>query len=286
VRLGIFAKTFEGNSPGEVLPAATAAGFSAVQYNMACSGLPPMPDHIPSSVAQEVGEFAAKSGISIAALSGTYNMIHPDPAIRSKGHDRLAKLAAAARTMKTNLITLCTGSRDPDDQWRDHRENRRSAAWKDLLASMEVAIGIADKYDIYLGIEPELANVINSAPSARRLLDELKSPRLKIILDPANLFETATQKEQRLLVAQAVDLLADSIVMGHAKDRSITGGFTAAGRGVLDYPHYLACMRRIRFDGTIVTHGLSASDANEVASFLGTQLETAGFIVEHACPKQ
>jgi len=34
VRLGIFAKTFEGNSPAEVLPAAAAAGFSAVQYNM------------------------------------------------------------------------------------------------------------------------------------------------------------------------------------------------------------------------------------------------------------
>jgi sugar phosphate isomerase/epimerase len=286
VRLGIFAKTFAGNSPGEVLPAAAAAGFSAVQYNMACSGLPSMPDHIPASVAQDVGESAAKSGVSIAALSGTWNMIHPDPAVRSKGHDRLAKLAAAAGAMKTNLITLCTGTRDPEDQWRDHRENRSAAAWKDLLASMEIAIGIAEEYDIYLGVEPELANVINSAPSARRLLDELKSPRLKIILDPANLFETATQEEQRRLVAEAVDLLADSIVMGHAKDRSIAGGFTAAGRGVLDYPHYIACLRRIQFDGTIVTHGLAASDASGVASFLRTQLETAGFTVEHACPKQ
>jgi sugar phosphate isomerase/epimerase len=286
VHLGIFAKTFEGNSPGEVLPAAAAAGFSAVQYNMACSGLATMPDHIPTSVAQEVGKFAAKSGVSIAALSGTYNMIHPDPAIRSKGHERLATLAAACHAMNTDLITLCTGSRDPDDQWRDHRENRSAAAWKDLLASMEVAIGIADKYDIYLGVEPELANVINSAHRARRLLDELRSPRVKIILDPANLFETATHNEQRRLVAQAVDLLADNIVMGHAKDRLMTGGFTAAGRGVLDYPHYLACMMRIQFDGTIVTHGLSASDASEVAVFLRTQLETAGFTVEHACPKQ
>ena len=90
VRLGIFAKTFEGNSPGEVLPAAAAAGFSAVQYNMACSGLTSMPDDIPTALAQNVGESAAKSGLTIAALSGTYNMIHPgDPAVRSKGHERL-----------------------------------------------------------------------------------------------------------------------------------------------------------------------------------------------------
>jgi sugar phosphate isomerase/epimerase len=286
VRLGIFAKTFECNTPGEAFRASAAAGFSAVQYNMACSGLPPMPDNIPTSVAQNVGESAASSGISISAISGTYNMIHPDPAVRSKGHEHLGTLAAACHAMNTNLITLCTGTRDPEDQWRDHRENRSAAAWKDLLASMEVAIRIADEYDINLGVEPELANVINSAPSARRLLDELRSPRVKIILDPANLFETATHEEQRRLVAQAVDLLADSIVMGHAKDRSIRGAFTAAGRGVLDYPHYLACMRRISFEGTIVTHGLSASDANEVASFLRTQLETTGFTVEHACPQQ
>jgi sugar phosphate isomerase/epimerase len=286
VRLGIFAKTFAGNSPGEVLPAAAAAGFSAVQYNMACSGLPSMPDDIPTALAQNVGESAAKSGLSIAALSGTYNMIHPDPAVRSKGHERLAKLGAATLAMKTNLITLCTGTRDPDDQWRDHPENRSTAAWKDLLASMEAAIGIADEYDSYLGIEPELANVINSAHSARRLLDELKSPRLKIILDPANLFEIATHEEQKRLVAEAVNLLAESIVMGHAKDRSATGGFTAAGRGILDYPHYLACMRRIHFDGTIVTHGLSASDAGEVASFLRAEAKLAGFTVEPACPKR
>jgi sugar phosphate isomerase/epimerase len=118
------------------------------------------------------------------------------------------------------------------------------------------------------------------------LLDELKSPRLKIILDPANLFEIATLEEQKRLVAEAVDLLAESIVMGHAKDRSATGGFTAAGKGVLDYPYYLACMKRIHFDGTIVTHGLSANDAGEVASFLRAEAKLAGFTVEHACPKR
>ncbi len=245
-----------------------------------------MPDEIPAVIAQNVRESAANTGISIAALSGTYNMIHPDPTLRSKGHERLAKLAAATRAMKTNLITLCTGTRDPDNQWRDHQENRTAAAWKDLLASMEVAIAIADEHDNYLGVEPELANIINSAHSARRLLDELKSPRVKIVLDPANLFEIATHEEQKRLVAEAVDLLADNIVMGHAKDRSAEGGFRAAGKGVLDYPHYFRCMKSIGFDGAIVTHGLSANDASAVASFLRRELELAGFTVEHACPKQ
>jgi sugar phosphate isomerase/epimerase len=281
--LGIFAKTFEGVTPDAVLPAAAAAGFTTVQYNMACSGLPSMPDEIPIGSAEMVAAAAAKSLLSVAALSGTYNMIHPDPAVRSKGHERLAKLAKAAPSMPTNVITLCTGTRNPDDQWCDHPENRSASAWKDLLASMEVAIGIAERHNIYLGVEPELANVINSAQSAKRLLDEIKSPRLKIVLDPANLFETSTPKMQRQLVSEAVDLLADSIVMGHAKDRTASGGFIAAGMGVLDYAHYLACLKRIHFDGPIVTHGLSATDAAAVATFLTTQIRGAGFTLETSC---
>lgn len=286
MQLGIFAKTFEGSSPDQVLPAAAAAGYSAVQYNMACSGLPSMPDNIPTAVASDVAVAAARNQLTVAALSGTYNMIHPDPAVRRKGHERLANLASAAAAMKTNLITLCTGTRDPDDQWRDHLENRSAAAWKDLLASMEVAVGIADQHDLCLGIEPELANVIHSARAARQLLDEMKSPRLKIILDPANLFETASPAEQRRLVAAAIDLLADSIIMGHAKDRAESGDFTAAGSGVLDYAHYLACLKRIHFDGAIVAHGLSATDARGVASFLRGQMEQAGFKVEAICLQQ
>lgn len=39
IRLGIFARTFEGTDPGAVLRAVAGSGFSCAQYNMACSGL-------------------------------------------------------------------------------------------------------------------------------------------------------------------------------------------------------------------------------------------------------
>jgi len=286
IQLGIFAKTFEGQTPDLVLSSAAGAGYTAVQYNMACSGLSSMPDEISAEVVQAIAQAAISNHLSITALSGTYNMIHPDLSIRSQGHRRLATLASAAAAMDTKLITLCTGTRDPIDQWHDHPDNRSADAWKDLLASIEIAIGIADQYDLYLGIEPELANVINSAVTARQLLDEIRSSRLKIVLDPANLFETASLESQRNIVSQAIDLLADSIIMGHAKDRTASGTFTAAGHGVLDYLHYLACLKAAHFSGSLVTHGLSAEDAPGVASFLTTAIEQAGLKVETACLNQ
>ena len=120
---------------------------------------------------------------------------------------------------------------------------------------------------------------MNSAAKARRLIDELKSPRVKIVIDPANLFEVATLETQRDLVAAAVDLLADRIVMGHAKDRRPDGAFAAAGQGVLDYPHYLRCLKRIGFDGPMVTHGLEAAQAPGVAAMLRRVAAEAGMTI-------
>ncbi|MBX5194123.1 sugar phosphate isomerase/epimerase [Rhizobium sp. NZLR10] len=276
MKLGIFAKTFEGIEPSTVLNSVARAGFAAAQYNMACSGLPPMPERITQAQARAVTEASLKSGVEIVAVSGTYNMIHPDPAQRETGLRNLATLAERCAGMSTALITLCTGTRDPVDQWKAHADNDTPAAWRDLLEAMEAAIAIAERYNVDLGIEPELANVVNSAEKAQRLITALQSPRIKIVLDPANLFEVATLDEQRSIVSSAIDLLADRIVMAHAKDRNANGSFATAGKGVLDYAHYLGRLKAIGFTGSLVTHGLSASEAAGAAAFLKKTLDGEG----------
>ena len=274
MRIGIFAKTFAGSDPATVLAASRDAGFDGVAYNMACSGLAAMPDRIAPPVISAIAGAAKSTGQALFSLSGTYNMIHPDPTVREAGHRRLALLAASARAMGTNLITLCTGSRDAQDQWRHHPDNASPAAWRDLLASFETAVAIAETHDILLGVEPELANVISSAQKARELIDTLQSPRIRIVLDPANLFETATPAAQRALVEAAVDLLAGHIEMAHAKDRDATGGFATAGKGVIDFGHFMGTLHRAGFAGSLVTHGLTAAEAPAVAAFLRGQMQS------------
>ncbi len=270
MRLGIFAKTFAGSDPQIVMQAARDAGFGAVQYNMACSGLPAMPDVITKSQAQAVADAAQASGLHISAVSGTYNMIHPDRALREAGLRRLGVIIDACAALGTGMVTLCTGTRDPDDQWRAHPENQSPAAWRDLLEEMGKACTLAEARGIRLGIEPELANVVDSAARARALIDTLQSPAIGIVLDPANLFETETDHGE--IIARAVDLLADRIVMAHAKDRAPNGDFVAAGTGVVDFPAFIARLRAAGFAGDLVTHGLSAAEAPGVACFLAEAL--------------
>lgn len=268
MRLGIFAKTFAGSDPAVVLAASKAAGFAAVQYNMACSGLPAMPDTLSAADVAAVSAASQASGVAIAAVSGTYNMIHPDPAVRAKGLQRLDVLLNHAAAMGAGMVTLCTGSRDPQDQWRHHPDNGSAQAWRDLLTEMAKACALAEPLAIKLGIEPELANVVDTAPRARLLLDTLQSPALAIVLDPANLFEVARLQDQRDLLSRSVDLLADRTLMAHAKDRDAAGGFATAGKGVVDFPHFLGRLKAAGFDGDLVTHGLAAAEAPGVSLYL------------------
>ena len=270
-RLGIFAKTFPGDTAGAVLEAAREAGYACVQFNLSCCGLPSMPDEVPEETVAAIAAASARTGVAIAALSGTYNMIHPDTAVRAKGLARLRVLLSSARAMGTGLVTLCTGTRDPEDQWRHHPENDAPEAWADLLAEMEKAAAMAEEYGVDLGIEPEQGNVVSTASRALRLLRNIPSPRLRIVLDPANMMADPRADQERLYAA-ATESLGPHIALAHAKDRDAAGAVVPAGQGIINFPVFFAHLGRVGFQGPVITHGLAAGDAPAVARFLAQTL--------------
>lgn len=274
MQLGIFAKTFAGTDPDQVMAAARSAGYDTVQFNLACAGLLSLPEEIEdvSAVVARIAAARAKSGVGIAALSGTYNMAHPAPAVRAQGRRGLGSVIGIAGALGIPLVTLCTGSRHPSDQWAHHPDNATPEAWGDMVSDMAAALELAEAAGIELGIEPEQANIVTSAADARRLIAEMGSTRLKIVLDPANLFERATADEARDIVARAVDTAAGYIAMAHAKDRFADGRFATSGQGVVDFPDFLTRLRTTGFDAAVVTHGLEPQEAHDVARFLARLL--------------
>ena len=266
MRLGIFARTFPGTDAVTVLGAVKRAGYSCTQFNMACCGRPAMPDAVSPAEIESIAAAARDAGVTLGGLSATYNMIHPDRAVRVVGMRRLRVAIAVARDLGIPLVTLCTGTRDAEDQWRHHPGNGSPDAWFDLAHEMEHALVCAEAVGVDLGIEPEQANVVTSARDARKLIADMASKRLKIVLDPANLFERATAEEARRLVADAVEVAGDAVAMAHAKDRAADGSFVTAGRGIVDFADFLERLRGTGFDGPVVTHGLTAEEAPGVAA--------------------
>jgi sugar phosphate isomerase/epimerase len=268
MRVGIFAKTFPRASMEASLDAVAANAIEAIQFNMALLGGPSLPGGIAAAAARRIREAVAARGLEMTAVSGTYNMAHPDPATRRRGQERLGALIAAARDLGTRIVTVCSGTRDPDDMWRAHPDNAQPEAWRDTVDSLAAAVPIAERHGVTLGIEPEPNNVVRDARAARRLIDELRSASLGIVIDAANLVAAGGLATQRPVLDEAVSLLGGEIVLAHAKDIRADGTLVAAGRGGLDYAHYVSGLARAGYDGPLVLHGLDEQEVPASAAFL------------------
>ena len=253
----IFSRTYPMKNINEVLDIVAADGFEGIQANLSSAGLPSLPDELPPGLAEEIRDAASSRGIKIAALSGTYNMAHPDMHVRHASRFGFANVVIAAQQMGTPIVTLCTGSRHSLDMWKSHPENHGADAWNDLRAELEYALRLAEDAGIQLAIEPEPANVIRDARTAERLLKEIASTHLGIVLDAANLLTPGTLSTQHEIMAEAADLLGSSLVLAHAKDIDASGNVVAPGEGAVDLQAFTRRLRAAGYDGPLIAHGLT-----------------------------
>ena len=268
MQIGIFAKTFRRNNYSEVFEAVSSCGYTTLQFNMTCAGLSSMPETFPAGLAAQIKESLQCSNLSMAALSGTFNMIHPDQAIREKGRRSIKQLIGNCQAMGTNVVTICTGTRNSSYMWTRHPDNTKPEAWKDLCFILAKVLAEAEKEGVIIAFEPELANVINSAKKGRQLLDEMKSANLKVVFDPANLFEKGTKREIEKILAEGLELLGEDIIIVHAKDRLADGTFVPAGQGVIPYPFFIRELKKTGFNGPLITHKLEEEQAESCCRFL------------------
>jgi sugar phosphate isomerase/epimerase len=268
LEVGVFSRTWRRSSLEDVLDVAAGHGFRALHFNFASAGLEPLPALIEPAACESISTAFASRGLVMAGLSATYNTIHPDRFRRAAETARARALVLAAPSLGTRFVSLSTGTRDPDDMWRAHPRNGHPGSWRDLLNTLETLVTAAEEADVTLGIEPEDRNVVATARHAARLLDEMRTPRLAIILDAANLVAAAPPERQRDVLAEAFDLLADRTAVLHAKDTAPDGSHLGAGRGFLDYPYLFELVERHRLSAPVIIHDAPEDDVARAREFV------------------
>jgi sugar phosphate isomerase/epimerase len=205
MQLGIFAKTFPRPTLEQTLDAVAGHELTHIQFNMSCMGLATLPDKLDEGSCVWISQMLHERGLTMAAISGTFNMVDPNSARLEHNLHRLEVLAGACRWLDTRIITLCTGSLDVHDMWKWHPDNSRKITWERLVETMRAAVAIADRHEVTLAFEPEINNVVSSVMRARRLLDEVNSPWLKVVIDPTNLLHPGEMGRLLVILDEAFD---------------------------------------------------------------------------------
>ncbi len=276
MQIGIFSKTFEGNLE-TVFHKMSALGIYHSQFNLASAGMETLPDHMNEMTLKKIKATAKKYKITLDALSGTFNMIDPNIRNREEGIRRFGVLCEIAAILEIPVVTLCTGSKNPQSKWKWDDKNLSSEAWKELLETTEQILTFAYKNNIILGIETEASNIINTPLRAGKYLDYFKSKHLGIIMDGANLFLPSQISNMEAVLKEAFELLGKDIVLAHAKDISNENelDFVAAGEGELNFDIYIQLLRKYNYQGPLIMHGLSEKQIPGSMEFLKGKLSHA-----------
>jgi len=270
MKLGIFTRTWSGMDLDEIFNQMEIFNLHLTQFKMTCVGQPTIPSRHDESAIKKIEDACKNHNVDIVAISGTFNLVDPNKRRLHENIKNFKILCEIAQRLNVPIITLCTGTKDEENMWKFHPDNNSKEVWSEMSHHLEKLLKYAQKYNIILGIEPETSNVINSAIKAKKLLCHIQSDYLKIIMDGANLFHPGQKAQIKDILEEAFCLLGNDIALVHAKDLAYNEGisYVAAGKGVLDYKTYICLLKKYKYKGPLIMHGLSPDQISDSIKFL------------------
>ena len=178
----------------------------------------------------------AASDLDIAVLGCYLNLATPDKEDYRRTVARyVAHLRFAAR-LGCGVVGTETGAPNVDYHYEEACKSEE--ALKIFIEGVRPVVEAAEKSGVILAIEPVARHIVYTPERARKVLDEIKSPNLQIILDPVNLLDEQNCRDHKAVIKNAIDVLGPDVAIVHVKDFDLKDGklvSMAAGQGVMDY---------------------------------------------------
>lgn len=216
-----------------------------------------------------VRRLAAQRGIALPLVNGYFNLIHPDPDTLATNRAAFVRAMATARELGAGWVNTIIGTRDPAlSFWEYHPDNFSPAAWECAAASIRHALAAFPDERVGVTLEPYLLTTLSSPAKLLQMMDEIGSPRVKIVFEPVNLIGPDAYWRQAEALREMIGQLGPHIVAVHAKDHYLQRRpptlhleERVPGRGELDYPTLLTELARLPHEPIVTIEHLNNDDS-------------------------
>ena len=200
------------------------------------------PEKLTEEYALRVRQEFDESGLECAVLGCYLNLADPDPERRARTQEIYkAHLRFAAKTGARVVGTETYAN--PESRFADPAPQSEEA-FRLFMDSLRPVIRCAEETGAVLAVEPVWYHIISTPERAVRMLEELPSDNLQIILDAVNLISPDQAYRAENIVCNAVSLLGDRVRILHMKDFVITPegkmDACACGLGSMHYEQLLS----------------------------------------------
>ncbi len=220
---------------------------------------------------QAIAENYRSAGLRIHSIGVYTNLIHPDPAERQANLAYFRAMMEVGRHMGVRtFITEAGHYLDPKAPEPPVPLHFQDAVWPQCVATVRELARLAEPFDATVLLEPFYRGFLASAKRVRVFLEEVNSPRIRALLDPANLIEVNDLEEMFQQLGPWIDCI-------HAKDRKLhTDAGVAAGAGSLDYPKLVTLAARHTPHAPIILEYVGPNDYKTALAHLRQAFRQAG----------
>ena len=158
----------------------------------------------------------AENELDVAVLGCYLNLANPDPVqLKEIQNKYLANIRFAAH-LGAGVVGTETGA--PNVEYKFEQACWSDEALEIFIKNLKPVVKYAEQMGVLLAIEPVVRHIVCNPKRARRVLDEIDSPNLRIILDPVNLLEIYNYEKQDEIIDEAIELLGKDVAVLHVKD--------------------------------------------------------------------
>ncbi len=173
------------------------------------------------------------AGITIHSVGVYTNLIHPDEAERRANLDYFEAMMKVARAMGVQKLITEAGHYHTNEPEPPVPYHFQEEVWATMVTTGTELARRAEAQDVMVLFEPYFRGFLASAKRTRLFLEAVASPRIRALLDPANLLEVNDLEEMFEQLHPWIECL-------HAKDRKLhVDRGVPAGQGDLDYDRFV-----------------------------------------------
>ncbi len=178
-----------------------------------------------------IKEKLLQNQLHIAVLGCYINPVDVDESSRNTQLHRFKNFLYYAKDFDADVIGTETGSVETIEETHSQKN------YMNFLTYMSPIVEKAEELDVTIGIEPVWYYTIYSVERMKKMLDDMKSKNISVILDISNMLNVENYLEQNDIISKAFESFGDSISTIHLKDFDIINGnktFVPAGNGLLN----------------------------------------------------
>jgi sugar phosphate isomerase/epimerase len=208
---------------------------------------------------EDIAATYRSAGIEIHSLGVYTNLIHPDAEERKANLAYFDEMMRIGDAMNVHVFITEAGHHHLDTPLPHHFHE---AVWAQMVGTGKKLAVMAESHGATVLMEPYFGSFFATAKRTRLFLEDVDSPRIRALLDPANLLELNDLEEMFQQLAPWIDCL-------HAKDRKLhVERGVGAGKGDIDYSAFVRLAAKYTPHAPFILEYVGPDDYKEAVALL------------------